>query len=362
MKFCILGGGGYLGQVLAKDLKENSHEVVLLDIQFPSFPVIGLDLSTVKRIKGSILDRKKLKEALRGCDACFHIAAYGMSGGASLNKEMTYLVNVEGTNLVIAECISAGCRRLIFTSTVAVVFGNQEVYDLQEDTPYLEKTCALRLRGIYGPGEIRSTQTAVDMCSRGFIKATFEKSVPCLSQYSSAENVSQAMMLAEKSLRLGHCSPTNGGIYFIVDGGLPVNNFGFWFPLFEAIGQKPPSIKIPYWFMYYLAFLFEISYYVLKIEPFVTRLEVNLVALNNTYSIKKAVKDFGYNPVNNHCLKKTIDYYSSQRGSPSKEQQNRMFPGEAFWSKLFMFIAIAVISSFIWPLLGNFQKVNITAN
>ena len=56
-----------------------------------------------------------------------------------LNKKMTFLVNVEGTNLVIAECIASGCRRLVFTSTVGVVFGNQEVYNLSEDAPYVEK-------------------------------------------------------------------------------------------------------------------------------------------------------------------------------------------------------------------------------
>lgn len=51
---------------------------------------------------------------------------------------MTFLVNVEGTNLVIAECIDSGCRRLIFTSTVGVVFADQEVNDLPEDAPYVE--------------------------------------------------------------------------------------------------------------------------------------------------------------------------------------------------------------------------------
>lgn len=207
---------------------------------------------------------------------------------------------------------------------------------------------------------MRTTHAVVEMCSKGFVKATFEKNVPCLSQYSNAENISQAMISAEKSLRLGNSSPTNGNAYFIVDGGPPVDNFGFWFPLFKTVGQKSPSIRIPYLLIYYLAFLSEILYYTFKIEPLFTRFEVNLLALTNTYSIKKAVKDFGYNPVNNHCLKKTIDYYSSQQVSDlSKEKQHQMFPGEAFWSKLFMFIAIAVISSFIWPYLGNLQKVNI---
>ena len=50
---------------------------------------------------------------------------------------MTHLVNVGGTSLVIEECIKAGCRRLLYTSTVAVTFGNEAVIDLDETAPYL---------------------------------------------------------------------------------------------------------------------------------------------------------------------------------------------------------------------------------
>uniref|UniRef100_A0A914ZCE4 3-beta hydroxysteroid dehydrogenase/isomerase domain-containing protein n=1 Tax=Panagrolaimus superbus TaxID=310955 RepID=A0A914ZCE4_9BILA len=274
MKMCILGGGGYLGQCLAIDLQADGHTIVMLDLNFAHFSNINVNWKNVKLIKGSILDRSKLEEALNGCDACFHLAAYGMSGGASLNEKMTHLVNVGGTNLVIEACIKAKCRRLIYTSTVAVAFGDKEVFNLDETAPYLTKfltpyakskciaeqrvlqegkngtleSCALRLRGIYGPGEIRSTQKTVDMVTKGFIRATFSKSEPCLSQYSSAENTSLALRKAEISLRIGHESKTNGNAYNILDGGEAVSNIGFWFPLFTHCEAPLPAFKIPYYF------------------------------------------------------------------------------------------------------------------
>uniref|UniRef100_A0AC35GPJ4 3-beta hydroxysteroid dehydrogenase/isomerase domain-containing protein n=1 Tax=Panagrolaimus sp. PS1159 TaxID=55785 RepID=A0AC35GPJ4_9BILA len=390
MKMCILGGGGYLGQCLARDLQAEGHSIVMLDLNFAIFPNINVDWKNVKIIKGSILDRTKLEEALNGCVACFHLAAYGMSGGASLNEKMTNLVNIGGTNLVIEACVKAKCRRLLYTSTVAVTFGNEEVFNQDETAPYLTEfltpyakskciaeqkvlqegkngtleTCALRLRGIYGPGEIRSTQKTVDMITKGFIRATFSKSEPCLSQYSSAENTSLALRKAEISLRIGHKSPTNGNAYNILDGGEAVSNIGFWFPLFSCVKAPLPAFKIPYYFVYFIAFISEWLYFLFKLEPLLTRFEVNLLALTNTYSIEKAKADFGYDPKNNHCLKATIQYYENAKTTTTmtlkkqtlkttRKWKQEFLLSEQFWSKLITLLAFTLITSFMYPFLSD---------
>lgn len=61
--------------------------------------------------------------------------------------------------------------------------------------------------------------------------------------------------------------------------------------------------------MVYAAHLSEILYHLFGIEPIFTRLEVNLMAITNTYSIEKAKNDLGYTPVANHDLTKVVKYY-----------------------------------------------------
>lgn len=62
-----------------------------------------------------------------------------------LNRDMNWLVNVRGTQLVLDECKRAGVERLVYTSTVTVVVGGEKVHQLDESAPYLGKvtTCFL---------------------------------------------------------------------------------------------------------------------------------------------------------------------------------------------------------------------------
>uniref|UniRef100_A0A915EQL4 NAD-dependent epimerase/dehydratase domain-containing protein n=1 Tax=Ditylenchus dipsaci TaxID=166011 RepID=A0A915EQL4_9BILA len=83
LRMCILGGGGYLGSCLTEKLQKDGHFVVVLDLNFENLPQIIFDEFRLKRIKGSILNPVILAQALKECDACFHLVGYGIFGSAS---------------------------------------------------------------------------------------------------------------------------------------------------------------------------------------------------------------------------------------------------------------------------------------
>lgn len=123
-------------------------------------------------------------------------------------------------------------------------------------------------------------------------------------------------MLAEKALRREN-SIVSGQAYNIVDGGKTVDSWRFWYPLIEAAGASPPRISIPYWMIYAIALLMEYLYLAIGIPPILTRfevrwllisfshthkiylteLQVNLIAITNTFSIDKAIEHLGYAPL-----------------------------------------------------------------
>lgn len=85
------------------------------------------------------------------------------------------------------------------------------------------------------------------------------------------------------------------------------------------MGAKVPKIYIPYGIIYFIAYIFELLYFIAGIEPLFTRFEAHLMAINNTFSIEKAKREIGYNPSNNHNLNQSICFFKQ------KQQSNKYY-------------------------------------
>jgi nucleoside-diphosphate-sugar epimerase len=86
MKVMLTGGSGNLGQTLVPRLLAQGDKPVILDLRAPRDLKEGALF-----IEGSILDRPKVTETLRGCDCIVHIAAWRHPRRSRRQKSLRFL-------------------------------------------------------------------------------------------------------------------------------------------------------------------------------------------------------------------------------------------------------------------------------
>lgn len=114
----ITGGAGFIGSHLA-EVCQSKFKVRILD-DFSSGKLSNLKGVRCKIIKGSILDRRTLKEAMRGVDHVFHLAAL-VSVPVSCEKPLECVArNVTGTINVLQAALEANVKTFVFASSAAI--------------------------------------------------------------------------------------------------------------------------------------------------------------------------------------------------------------------------------------------------
>lgn len=133
MKVLVIGGAGYIGSHVARELLDNNYEVVVYD-----------NLSTGKKenlfdeaefIEGDILDYNKLLSVMKnGIDGLIHLAAFKAAGESMETPEKYSVNNITGTINIINAAAEAGVKRFVFSSTAAV-YGEPEYLPIDENHP-----------------------------------------------------------------------------------------------------------------------------------------------------------------------------------------------------------------------------------
>jgi dihydroflavonol-4-reductase len=117
MKCFVTGATGFVGSNLVHELVAQGHEVRAL--VRPGSDTRALAGAPFERVEGDLFDPGKLRDALYGCDWCFHVAAaYHLW---MRDYRPMYAVNVTGTQNVLEAAGAMGCSRIVYTSTVGCV-------------------------------------------------------------------------------------------------------------------------------------------------------------------------------------------------------------------------------------------------
>lgn len=140
MKCVVTGGSGKLAQYLLPKLA-HKHEVLLYDIQPP-------DQKHLKYMQGEVTDKSKLNKAFRGADAVIHLAALRSRFNHLPKKVME--TNVLGTFCVLEEARIEGVKKLLFSSSDALIGIAQSKTDVSPEYLPIDEKHPLKPQDSYG--------------------------------------------------------------------------------------------------------------------------------------------------------------------------------------------------------------------
>jgi len=133
MKVLVIGGAGYIGSHVCRELLDAGHEIVVFD-NLSSGQVENL-FEEERFVRGDILKTDDLLAcANEGFDALIHLAAF-KAAGESMDKPGKYAVNnITGTINILNTAVSVGIKRIVFSSSAAV-YGEPEYLPIDEKHP-----------------------------------------------------------------------------------------------------------------------------------------------------------------------------------------------------------------------------------
>ena len=153
MNYLVTGGCGFIGSHLCVALVEQGHSVRVLD-----------DLSTgstdylpesVDLVLGNVIDPSVVKEALKGMDGCFHLAAV-----ASVERSMNDWIGAHKVNQQATVNLFEAVRSMTATNAIPIVFASSSaIYGDNASLPLDESTTA-RPISAYGADKLGSEHHA----------------------------------------------------------------------------------------------------------------------------------------------------------------------------------------------------------
>lgn len=161
MRILVTGSAGHLGEALVRTLQNTSHEVVSLDLMASAFT----------NQVGSICDRDRVKQCMRGVDAVLHTATLHKPHVSTHSRQSFVDTNITGTLNLLEEAISAGVNAFVFTSTTST-FGGALTPPTDAPAAWITEDVTPIPKNIYGV-----TKTAAeDLCQLFYQKYR----LPCL--------------------------------------------------------------------------------------------------------------------------------------------------------------------------------------
>jgi nucleoside-diphosphate-sugar epimerase len=311
MKVLVTGGGGFLGGVIVRMLRERGDEVRSFSRSvYPALASLG-----VEQASGALEDGDAVDAAAKGCDLVFHVAAKAGIWGSYRDF---FQANVTGTGNVIAACRNNGVGKLVYTSSPSVVFDGSDVDGGNESLPYPASheahypatkalaeqmvlaanspelaVTALRPHLIWGPGDNHLVPRIIAKGRAGKLRRIGNR--PNMVDTVYVDNAARAHLLAADKLSPG--SSVAGNCYFISNNE-PLPLWDMVNRILDAASVPPVTRSIPPQLAFAIGCICEGLWSLLRLsgEPPMTRFVAHELATAHWFDTSAARRDFGYTP------------------------------------------------------------------
>jgi UDP-glucose 4-epimerase len=133
MKILVIGGAGYIGSHVVRELIDKKFTVTVFDNL--STGTMDNVFNDTEFIKGDILNVEDLKNAMKnGFDGIFHFAAFKAAGESMINPQKYSINNINGTLNILNTATEYGIDKFIFSSSAAV-YGDPSYLPIDEAHP-----------------------------------------------------------------------------------------------------------------------------------------------------------------------------------------------------------------------------------
>lgn len=209
-KILVTGSDGFIGSHLTEELVKQGYSVKAF-VYYNSFNTWGwLDtlpadiMKNVEVFQGDIRDPNGVKEAMKGCDAVFHLAAL-IAIPFSYHSPDTYVdTNIKGTLNVLQAARELGTKRVLVTST-SEVYGTAQYVPIDEKHPY------------QGQSPYSATKIGADRLAESFYRSfnlpvtivrPFNTYGPRQSARAVIPTIITQLLAGKKEIKLGSLTPT----------------------------------------------------------------------------------------------------------------------------------------------------------
>ncbi len=307
MTTLVTGATGFVGSAVARKLIARGHDVRVL--ARPESNRRNLEELKVEIVEGNLNDRASLERAARGCDSLFHVAAdYRLW---SPRPQELIDTNVAGSRNIVLAAAEAGVKRIVYTSSVAVLGKTKDASPADEETPvsvgdmigayktskFLAEEEVRKLIAAHGldcvivnpstpigPRDIKPTPTGrvVVEAASGRMPAFVDTGL----NIAHVDDVAEGHMLAFDKGRAGER---------YVLGGENMSLREILTAIALIVGRNPPKISLPHDAVLPFAHVAElIARHITGKEPFTTVDGINQARRKMFFSSTKAERALGY--------------------------------------------------------------------